>query len=449
MRGRWLQAIALVALTSLVIGPVRTDAQTPAEVALEAGDVVLARKLANATLTSAPNDATALAVLAATDLSTGAPRAARAHARRAYAAAAAPELRYVSARLAARAAQIDASPLASQFWLRRAVQVAPDARARQSTIDDITALRRDTRLRFSVDFAVSPSDNVNNGSGDRVLSVDGRQTIFVFDGSALALSGIEASAALGMRYRLSGVADNGTEVGVRLRQTEVALSPAARRIAPTARNTDYASTSVDLILGKTMRLADGKYLSGTAVVTQNWLAGDPWSRQAQLGVALAFPVGKTTIGRLSLAADRQWRSANIPFATALSAEAGLERRLTTGDIVGLRVGASKTLSRDRNQENTRLVAEVRYLRDKPVAGGHLSMGVSASSVDYPVFFGGLFGTSGRTDTSVAASVDMAFPEIGAFGFEPVVSLKGSRTRSNVSRYETKALGVEVRIKSSF
>ena len=71
------------------------------------------------------------------------------------------------------------------------------------------------------------------------------------------------------------------------------------------------------------------------------------------------------------------------------------------------------------------------------------------SLDYPVFFGGVFGTSGREDLSVAASVEMAFPEVGAFGFEPVIALRGAKTRSNISRYETKSLGLEVRIKSSF
>ncbi len=446
---RWPSKLALALAASMALGTTMTGAQTPAEVALASGNVALARDLATATLQDRPKDPVALAVMAAVELAQKNPAAARRDARAAWQAAPSSELRFVSARLAARAAHEDSSPFAAQLWLRRAVQVAPDPRSRQGVVDDIKTLRRDTRLRFSFEMAVSPSDNVNNGSRDRVLSVDGRETFFVFDGTALALSGVEASAALGLRYRLSGTENEGSEVGLRLRQTAVGLSAAAKRVAPNARNSDYASTAVDLTFSKQLRLVGGKSLSGGATLTQNWFGGALWSQQARVDAALAFPIGQKTYGRVSLAADRQWREANLPFATALTLAGGVERKLASGDGVGVRLSLAKTLSADRNQENTRLTAEARYLRDKPVAGAHLSAGVGVSAVDYPVFFGGAFGTSGREDVSLAASVEMAFPQIGAFGFEPVVSLKGAKTRSNISRYETKTLGVEVRIRSSF
>lgn len=443
------KVVAALLAASLAFGASMTGAQTPAEIALAEGNVALARDLATATLQTSPKDAVALAVMAAVDLAQGTPKAARPKARAAYRAASTPELRYVAAHLGARAAREDGALLASQLWLRRAVQSAPTPRTRAETIQGIKALRRDTRLKFTIEMAVSPSDNVNNGSNDRVLSVDGRETIFTFDGSALALSGVEASVAVGLRYRLSGTPDEGTEVALRVRQTAVGLSAAANRLAPNARNSDYAGTTVELGLAQTLRFAGNKRLTGGATLTQNWLGGTLWSHQAQVDATLAFPIGQAMLGRVSVSADRQWRNADLAHATALTLRGGVERRLASGDAVGVRLAVAKTLSADANQESTRISAEARYLREKPLAGAHLSMGFGVAAVDYPVFFGGIFGASGREDQSVSASIDMAFPEMGAFGFEPVVSLKGAKTRSNISRYETKALGLEVRIKSSF
>ncbi len=449
MRGRKVAALVLMAALVTTGGGSATGAQTPAEAALAAGDVALAATLAKATLKAAPEDPVARAVLAAVSLSQGDSFSARRDARRSWAAATTPELGFVAARLAARAAHDDGAPLASQFWLRRAVHMAPDPASRQSAINDIKALQREQRLSFSLEAAISPSDNVNNGSRDRVLSIDGRPTIFVFGGSAMALSGVEASVAFGLRYRLAGTADAGSVVGLRVRQRAVMLSDAAKRQAPAARAADYAGTSVDLTFAHTVQLDARKALRGGVTLTQNWLGGTPWSQQARVDAALAFPLGQTMQSRISIAADRQWRTANLAFATALTLEGTVERRLASGDVVGLRLMAAQTLSADRNQENTRLGAEARYVREAPIAGGRLSASLGVSAVDYPVFFGGLFSSTGREDLTVSSSVEMAFPKMGAFGFEPVVALQGSKTQSNISRYDTRSLGLEVRIKSSF
>lgn len=441
----------LLTMTLMALGlfaPV-TKAQTPAEQAFASGNMKLARTLATNTLTQQPNDPVALAVLSAVALAEGDVTKARAGARSAWRATPSPILRFSIAHLGARAAWADGAPLAAQVWLRRAIQMAPDTASRATTIDSLQALRKSTRLRLSFDLAVSPSDNVNGGSRDRVLSVDGRETIFVFDGSALALSGVESSVGFGLRYQITGTAEAGSELGLRLRRSAVMLSADARRLAPGARNSDYASSTLDLSFLRTLKLGEKRAARGGLTVTQIWVGGARWSQQARADAAMVFALGQTMTGRVGLAADRQWRAATLPMATALTLDGAMQRRLTSGDTLGVRLTASRTASDDKNQKNTRLAAELRYDRAASVAGAQISASLAVSSVDYPVFLSGTFGTSGREDLSVTTAVEMAFPEMGAFGFEPVVALRGSKTQSNVSRYETKALGLELRIRSSF
>lgn len=449
MKARRLAAFALAFAFAVTGGGLGLNAQTPAEVALAAGDLGTAKALAHKALEVAPDDPVAHAVLAAVHLATGAPEAARREARKSWRAAKNPELSFVAAHLAARAARESGAPMAAQLWLRRAVQVAPDPISRLGTINEIKKIRQNQLLSFTLDLAVSPTDNVNNGARDRVLSIDGIPTFFTFGGSALALSGVEGSVSLALRYRLSGTQGTGTELSFRLRQSAVALSSAAQRLAPTARGADYARTSVDLGLVHTRQLQDHRAMRLGVTLSQNWLGGVMWSQQARAEGALAFRLGAATQSRIAIGADRQWRAGNLAFATALSVDGIVERKLASGDVLGLQLMAGQTWSQDRNRENTRLSANLLYAREAPVAGGRLTASLGAAAVDYPVFFGGVFSDSGREDKTLSASIEMAFPEMGAYGFEPVIALQGSKTRSNISRYQTKSLGLEVRIRSSF
>ena len=439
----------LLALTGPVLGPASAQTTTSAEMALAAGDVALARRLAQERLASAPGDAAALSVLAAADLAQNRPASARRHARAAHATGTTAHDRFVAARMAAAAAHGEGRTLVAQYWLRRALQTAPHPAAKAVTIQDYRNLRRVAPLNLAVDLAFRPSANVNGGAENPMLSIDGVPTFFVFDGASRALPGAEARLGFALRYRVAGDAARGTEIGATFSQTSVWLSDRAKAIAPEARGSDFASAVLDLHLTRHAELTERTAVRGGVQLGQSWLGGAAYARRARADVTVLHLLSPRTMGRFGLALERHWRLGGHPPATAVVLDGGLERRLHSGAVLGLRLTAGQTVSGDANSENQTLAGEVRYSLGKPVAGVAVSASLGLAWRDYPVFFGGVFGDSGREDRSVAGSLDLALGRLQAFGFEPVISLEGRRTRSNVSRYDGTSLGIGLRIRSSF
>jgi hypothetical protein len=446
---RLLRALALACCLGQAATAEEIDLARDAKAAFAAGQVELARMLALAVLSDAPRDPTALAVLAAVGLATQEPAAAREVARRSFRWASDKRGKFTAARLAARASVDLGQSGVAKYWLRRAVQVAPDAAARGATVRDFMVLRSQSRLRFDLSLSITPSDNVNNGAETDLLTVDGQPTWFYFDSSTMALSGVETTANMALRYRIAGTAAAPTEIGLRAAHHAVTLSDAAKERAPEARGSDFANSAVDLFLSHKMALGPDRMLSAGLSFGTTWLAGEVYADRVRADLALTTALDKDTQTRFGLAAERQWLAAGGPAATAFSLDAGVQRRLPGGDVVALRLDIGQTVSEDRNQENRRIGASLRYALGKPVAGARLSADLSVTARDYPVFFNDIFNDSGRQDVSVAASLDIALPGLGLFGFEPVLSLEASKTRSNVSRYTGHAAGIGLQIQSSF
>lgn len=433
--------------------PTETDLAGSAKAAFVAGRIELARMLALAAVNdgNAPPEAVAeaLAVLAGVGLATSEPEAARVVAAQSFRRAPTAPGQFTAARLAARAAVETGQSGIAKYWLRRAVQVAPDDRARAATIRDFTLLRSRARLRLDVDMSIKPSDNVNQGARDSLLVIDGQPTWFYFDGSTMALSGVEAATNLGLRYRLAGSADAPTELGLRLYHRAVGLSDAARRQAPGARGADFSNSAVDAMLFHSLRLSSAQTLRGGLTLGKTWLAGQPYSDRARIDAALTTRNSARSTSRIGLAVERQWLASGRAPATALALDGGFQFRLASGDNLALKLELAETWSSDANQDHRRIGTSLRYARARPVLGSRLSGSLSLTARDYPVFFNGIFNDTGREDMTVSGSIDLALPRMGAWGFEPVLSLEASRTRSNVSRYDSAAMGLGLRIQSSF
>ncbi|MEZ5796817.1 MAG: hypothetical protein R3D63_04580 [Paracoccaceae bacterium] len=442
---------AAIAVFCLAQPPLADEAglARQAQAAFAAGQVELARMLALAVLDGDSRDPTALAVLAAVGLATHEPEAAREVAGRSFGEAADDRGRFTAARLAARAS-VDLEEFGvAKYWLRRAVQVAPDEAAKAATVRDFLAVRALSPLRLDFGLSIKPSDNVNQGSEDSLLTVDGNPTWFYFDPSSLALPGVEATANLALRYRIASDAGATTEIGFRGSHRAVALSDEAKALAPGAKGEDFATSAFDLFVQQRRELSPEMVLIGGLTFGKTWLAGMPYADRARMELALGTRHGANDQSRLGLSVERQWLESGRPQATSVSLDAGWQHRLAGGDLVALRLEMGQTVSDDPNQENRKLGASLRYALADPVAGATVSAALNVTARDYPVFFNGIFNDTGREDLSVSMNIDLALPRLGAFGFEPVVSLEASRTESNVSRYSGEAVGIGLRIQSSF
>ncbi len=440
---------ALLLGLCLLAGAAAAQTPSPAEIAMAAGDGVSARSLALQQLQADPQDAAALAVLATVAMVNRSPDVARRTAAQAFRAGDTAHERFVAARIAAQAAHGQDRSLVAQYWLRRAVNAAPTPAARQATITDFQALRRISRVQLMFDASLLPSNNVNQGTDTAILSVDGVPTYFVFDRASMALPGAEARLGLALRYRLAGTDRKGTDLTLRLSQTAVYLSDRAHQIAPNAQASDYATSAIDVSLSRFATLNPDTHLRGGLTLGQNWLAGQAYGRRARMDATVTRILSPLLQTSLTVAAERQWRRGPGAAATAVILESATQRILPSGDTLGLRLTAGNTTSEDANQENLNLSAEAQYVLGKEIAGVKLSGSLGVARRDFPVFFGGAFSRSGREDTTVFGAVNLSLSRFETWGFEPVVSIQGRRTTSNVSRYEGNALGLGLQFKSAF
>ena len=410
----------------------------------------IARAVALGLLQRDPKDTEALLALASAEVQLAHPQAARRAAVLAFRAAPDQEKRYVAARLAAKAAFDQGRLTLSQYWLRRAGQLAPDAAQYQDTVLGFRQVQAQNPWRNTAELSFSPGSNVNNGSSTDRLIIDGVPTIFTFSGDAQALSGYQVGLDLGTAYRISATPRSQTEIGLRFVANEVFLSDASRRKAPTARAADYAYRAAEVSLTHRFALRQVP-VSLMAVAGRNWYGGDGLTSYArvQANFATVLPADYGAL-RWQVLAERQWAFGNPGSKTDILAfEARYDWQLGWGDRMGFRLGVVNQTAANINAGNHAVTGEVTYALAKPVGPAQMTVGLSATARDYPVYFGNLFNKTGRQDMRLGISVDMVFPSAQIWGFAPRLGLTASTTRSNISRFEASDVGLQIGLASVF
>ncbi len=411
----------------------------------------LARQVALALLARDPGDVEALIALAAAEVQLHQPKLARQAAARAFQLATTRAQRYLAARMAAKAAFDQQRLSLSQYWLRRAVQVAPDPASYADTVAGFRQVSAQNPWHNTLDFSLSPSSNVNQGSSSDRLIIDGVPTILTFSGDAQALSGLQFGLELGTSRKVRTTPLSQTEAGLRLIWNRVALSGSAQSQAPAARGADYAYAAAEASVTHSSLLRPG---GGPAVLTllagRNWYGGDPLSTYARIEASKLMPLAAGQSLRAQLLVERQWHETGTrPTNTVLALEARYDRVLAAGDRIGLRLGVVDQQSDDPNAENLAFTGEITYALARPVGPAQVSFGLSATARDYPVFFSNLFNQTGRQDQRLALTIGLTFPKAQVWGFAPQVNLTGSQTRSNISRFEGGSFSVGIGLRSVF
>lgn len=115
--------------------------------------------------------------------------------------------------------------MTAQFWLRRAVQVAPTPVLRRSAIQNYRAVAVVNPWTLWLLFGITPSSNVNNGSVSETLEIG--DIDFVLNPDAPALSGIESTIGLSLGYRLTGLGGLPARLGLSATLQDISLSPDA------------------------------------------------------------------------------------------------------------------------------------------------------------------------------------------------------------------------------
>ena len=427
------------------------QAQEVARNALKLGQPTLARNIAFGLLQADANSGFAHYVIATAEGQLGRPEQAEKAAAKAYRFANTRVQHYEAAQLAARMYFKAQKPTRAQLWLRRAIHHAPDAQTEAQLERDYKAVRAQNPLSFSIRSGLRPSNNVNSGADSGLQIIDGLPYVGTLSGSAQALSGLIAHVDGNLSYRLRGDQRSRTEIDARIYVKRVSLDSDAKSLSPDIRDSDFSSTYSTLGLTHAVKWGprDGVSRMGLRY-GQYWSAGTQNYDFVRLEGGHSWRIGGSS--RLSLTANYEARNsaAADSFDTELlSIGLGARRPLANGDAISLALNLRKTFGDLANSQSEGMAISAGYSLGEQVGPVILSGGVTIGHADYPDYTSLFVVPGGRQDLSLSAHVDMIFPDFDYAGFAPSLRVATSRTKSNVSRFETRELSVALSIQSKF
>lgn len=448
---RFLAICALCLLGGVHSAPAGELALTPeqllrtGQMAIDARRPDVAAEIADALLRRNPEDAGALVLKSQALRDLGRFDEARALAKAAWRQARTGPERHEAALARAQAEASDGRRTTSQFWLRRAIQEAPDERAHAQAVRDFRYVRKRDPLRMSFGFGIAPSSNINGGSSAQTLWLYGIP--FTLSGDAQALSGTEARLSFGVDYRIASGKTHQTRIGANLSSQRYWLSSEARRQAPMADADDYAFAAAEVFVSHEARPADWKAPWDVRLTLgHNSYGGDALSNYARVDLgkdlALAGPQG----ARVSAGLERQWRLDRADRSATVQTVQARYGRAVAGGGLAFGVKAARVRSASSSIDHTALGLSADYALARPVGGARLGLHASAEARDYDA---SPYDPSGREDLKLGIGVSALLQDLDYMGFAPEVSLNATRTNSNVALFETRDIGVSIGLRSAF
>ena len=405
-----------------------------------AGDLALALKIADALLQRDPNDRLALVLRSRALRGMGRTSEAIAPARSAWNVSTKDTEKYVAAMTMAQALSSDGKRTRAQFWLRRAVEVAPNNAAKTTAVNGFKYVKSRNPLSLSFSGSLAPSSNINNGSTATKLGQ------FTLTGASVALSGVEATLEFSARYMLPPSRTQQTELLFSATGQNYKLSDKAKTLSPSSKGSDFAFGAVEVGLAH-RRKAGKAGLSLEVLLGRNWYGGKPLSDYLKLDAGVQWLLNPRTQAAVSLQGETQNRldGANRD-ATILGLTGAITYILANQDSLrfsaNLRNAQSKATWIDHRAATLRLD----YARAAPVHGISLSGGLNFEARDYDI---SPFTESGRQDHKIGMKVTAVFNSWDYMGFVPSLELTAARNKSNISLYERREFGLSFGIKSAF
>lgn len=415
--------------------------------AIVAGAPGPAREMAEALLERDPGDVEALLILSRAARDLGDYETAKDTAARAWTLAREKPRKFSAALAMAQATSSAGNRIGAQLWLRRAVNHAPDARARALAIRDFRYLRKVSPLSVYLSFGIAPNSNINNGSAHSSVDIFGLPDVNLV-GAAQALSGVEYSAGLSLRYRLAQSPTRATDLTFRASRRDYTLSSDAKALAPTAKGSDFALSTVSA--GISQRFMQSESRAETTVALElgkTWYGGDPYSDFTRLSLGHVMPLSRSSRLAFGLIGERT-TGPRAPHADLLRLTASWSKGLASGGLFGLSMQVTDSQSSSSSADYREVAARISYAPAKPlIEGVHAQFGLGLRMRDYPVT--AYLPSGGRQDREISTDMTLDFRNLEYYGFTPTLTLRASRSNSNVGLFDVENLGMAMGIRSSF
>lgn len=412
--------------------------------ALARGYADQALAIAGALLQRDPGDSLALTLKAQALRMRGDLAASEAAARAAWAVAQTEVARYGAATALAQALSLQNHRTTAQYWLRQAVENAPNPGARAQAVQDFNYVRDQNPVSLQFDGSVRPSNNVNGGARDPLFEYQGIP--FILSGDALALSGYAFGFGVSGSYRLS---DSGTvqnALTFAASQQGVILSDKARAQAPGATNGDYALGNVE---AGWRRQATGDLgrLTTELSAGHSWYGGQDLADSITGKIAFDHQLSPTVTGSFAASVTRQNRlDRPVSSSTDFGLDATLATRGPQGDNWQIGLNLARVTSDDIGIDHHEAALQLGWQAAEPVAGLGLGASLSARIADYAI---SPYTSNGRHDRRLSGSLTATLQRLTYLGFSPVLALDVARNVSNVALYDTETVGISLSVKSRF
>ncbi|UWR21477.1 surface lipoprotein assembly modifier [Sulfitobacter sp. S190] len=460
---QWILAAGvatMIAAPGLPVGAQDAVTLSPAEMekaaklSLETGYFERAETFAAALLTRDETDVVAHLIRSRALRLMGELEPARKAARAGWSHAETDEERYAAALLMAQALSSQDKRTRAQFWLRRAAQHAPSEAHKAKAAQDFRYVQRRNPWSTYLSFTLAPNSNINNGSARESLEIEnelydvlaGGPVTVPIDDTSRALSGIEIGGQLQTRYRFAQTETTAHDLRATLSYRTFRLSDSAERDAPDVSGSDYAYGTVSVGYGFKRLRADRRGEFGlTTDIGQAFYAGSRYNSFVRAGVSQTYYTDRRTKLRFGAVAEAENGQA-VSDTESLLLSLSRDRQMRSGN--GLHLGV--TVKRQISDNPVHDYAETRLrsglVLGKRVMGVRWRFGAGVAFRDYEESF---FDPSGRQDTRLELDATATFEQIDYYGFSPTVSVRASKTNSNVALYDVNRFGVSLGIVSKF
>lgn len=415
------------------------------EEALDAGRPDVARGVAERLLTRDPNDVRAHILLSRAARDMGDFDLARKAAQTAYELAGNDRQKYAAAMMRAQAEASDGNRTIAQFWLRRAGELAPDARALQTAKRDFRYVRSRNPLSTRLSFGITPTSNINGGSENDTLWLYGLP--FTISDDAQALSGLQTRFNFSLERTIIENPMMRTSLGFNWNTRLYTLSSEAKDKAPDARGSDYNFAAAEVFLWHRQRPKDRKgEWDARLTLGHNTYGGDPLSNYVRFDGGRTFVFPDRSELRLGGGLEQQWRLDDERKDAWVQTVAMDYRRFLDQGIFSLGVEASSVDSDFTSIDHKSVAFELGYDLSKPVAGALLGFDMRVEGRDYEL---SPYSADGREDVELNLGMSVFLPQYDYMGFAPEVGIHARRTNSNVTLYDVRELGMSVSLRSTF
>ena len=438
------------------------EARAIATQAAIGGDPETARRIAAGLLQANPNDRAALLVLAAVEPQLGRPAQGRLAGARAYAVSTTDAEKYEAARLTALAAANEGRFTLAQWWLRRALTVAPTPEDAAQTTADARGVRNLNPWSTNVALSFVPSGNVNGGAENEFNGIDGEAVSERLTPGDRALSGWAGTIDISTRYRLAASQVYQTTVSARAYARGVILSDQALDFIaresspndPAVKTSDYSTALLEFGLRHDRAASNGTY-------GFSFNLGQAWSRTEfdytflRIGADRRITVSDALDLSFAGSLEQRWDDDDDPNEWRYNLHGRLSQNLGNADEISASVGFGGIETDIKNAASTTTTLQFGYRLARRVGPAEVELSFGVQKQAFPVFYSfsfisGFFPIDGgRNDTRVFGNVDLYFPDYSYAGFAPVVTLSVGRTDSNVGRFERNDASISFAFRSTF